>query len=256
MSVSRRQFLSTAVAGAAGLGAGSLWSSAPVRAEGLGDLLTSGSASLPPSAAPARLGTLLDYAVGIPSPEAISHAGHAGVIRYISDRRPGAEYMTGKPVAAAEATAMRAAGLTVVSNYQFGKAETADWKGGYPAGRQHAARGLEIHRAAGGPDDAPIYVSIDDNPTHSEFLIQIAPYLLGWRSVIGSGRMGVYANAPTISRVAATGLARWFWQHDWGTPKGYLHPAAHLHQLRGLRTVGGVNVDVNAIEKPDYGQWR
>lgn len=256
MPVSRRRFLSAAVVGAAGLATGGLRPPAPVHAEGLADLLTSGSASLPPSAPPAELGTLLDYAVGIPTPDAVARAGHAGVIRYISDRRPGAEYMTGKPLAATEATAMRAAGLTVVSNYQFGKAETADWKGGYPAGLQHAARGVEIHRAAGGPDQAPIYVSIDDNPTQTEFLTQIAPYLLAWRSVIGAARMGVYANAPTIARVSSTGLARWFWQHDWGTPQGYLHPAAHLHQIPGQATVGGVTVDVNTIEKADYGQWR
>ncbi|MFZ2512796.1 MAG: DUF1906 domain-containing protein [Gordonia sp. (in: high G+C Gram-positive bacteria)] len=234
-----------------------------MRADDLGSLLGSGSASLPPSAVPARLGTLLDYAVGVPTPDAVMRAGHAGVIRYISDRRPGAEYMTGKPLAAAEATAMRATGLAVVSNYQFGKDDTADWKGGYPAGRTHAARGVEIHRAAGGPDGAPIYVSIDDNPTQTQFLTQIAPYLLGWRSVIGAARMGVYANAPTIARVSATGLAHWFWQHDWGTPKGYLHPAAHLHQIPGhlhqipgQTTVGGVQVDVNTIEKAEYGQWR
>lgn len=258
-ALSRRSLLSAAAAGAAGLG-GLLLSPGAVRADSLLErvvgLAGSGSAQLPPSRpAGQQVGTILDYAVGIPTPEAVAGAGHAGVIRYISDRRPGAEYMTGKPLLAAEATAMRAAGLSVTSNYQFGKAETADWLGGYSGGLQHARRGVQLHREAGGPDTAPIYISIDDNPTQTQFATQIGPYLLAWRSVIGAERMGVYANAPTIQWVAALGLARWFWQHDWGTPKGYVHPAAHLHQIPGQQRVGGVTVDVNHVLVPQYGQW-
>lgn len=252
MSLSRRRFLSAV--GAAGAGASVLGSGGAARADSLADLLPSGSSELPPSLpANTSLGTLLDYAVGVPDPAAVKQAGHAGVIRYVSDPRE--PWMTGKPLHAAEATALRAAGLTVVSNYQFGKESTADWLGGYPAGLKHAARGVELHTAAGGPDTAPIYASIDDNPTFSQFVTQIAPYLLAWQSVIGPLRMGVYANAPTIGWVSSFGLARWFWQHDWGTPKGYLHPAAHLHQIPGQQKVGGVTVDVNTVLKPQYGQW-
>lgn len=253
VSVSRRRFFSTVAAGA---GAAALLATPTARADTLADLVPSGSSELPPSL-PAGVahGTILDYAVGIPSPEAVKAAGHAGVIRYISERRPGAEYMTGKPLRAEEATAMRAAGLTVVSNYQFGKEATADWLGGYPAGLDHAKRGVAIHRAAGGPDSAPIYVSVDDDPTFTQFVTQIAPYLLGWQSVIGPLRTGVYGNASVIQWASSFGLARWFWQHDWGTPQGYRHPSAHLHQLRGQKQVGGVTVDVNTILKPQYGQW-
>lgn len=249
MQLSRRRFLSTVTAGAVGLGVGALVPAGTAQAVG--------SSELPPSLPPGTsLGTLLDYAVGTPDPKAVAAAGHAGVIRYVSDRRPGAEYMTGKPLLAAEAAAMRAAGLTVVSNYQFGKAETADWLGGYPAGLQHGRRGAALHTEAGGPAGAPIYVSIDDDPSFSQFVTRIAPYLLAWNSVIGPARVGVYGNAQTIQWASNTGMARWFWQHDWGTPKGYLHPAAHLHQIPGQRTVGGINVDVNTVLKADYGQWR
>lgn len=258
-AVSRRRFFAAAATGAVVAGTTTIAASG-ARAEtgeGLAGALARGSSELPPSL-PANIshGTILDYAVGIPSPAAVKDAGHAGVIRYISERRPGAEYMTGKPLRADEAAAMRAAGLTVVSNYQFGKGDTADWLGGYPAGLDHGRRGVAIHRAAGGPDTAPIYVSIDDDPTFTQFVTQIAPYLLAWRSVIGAGRVGVYGNASTIQWASSFGMARWFWQHDWGTPKGYLHPAAHLHQIPGQRRVGGVTVDVNTVLKPDYGQWR
>ena len=52
------------------------------------------------------------------------------------------------------------------------------------------------------------------------------------------------------------GLGSYFWQHNWGSPKGAAHPAAHLHQVEiDKRTVGGVGVDINHILKPQFGQW-
>lgn len=208
---------------------------------------------------PGPLGRLIDYAGGIPSADAIRAAGYLGVIRYVSDRRPGAEWMVAKPLQAAEVASLRAAGLRIVSCYQYGKGPTADWRGGTEAGKKHAQRGVELHRAAGGPDGKPIYASIDDNPqTDAEFDL-IAGYLTGWQSVLGKGNVGVYANTPTIDRVRAAGLGSWFWQHDWGTPPGYVHPAAHLHQLSshngGRSRLDNVDVDINTILVADYGQW-
>ena len=208
------------------------------------------------AAADPGLGTIVDYAAGVPSAAAIAAAGHVGAIRYVSDRRPGAEWMTGKPMTAAEATALTGEGLQVVSCYQFGKGATADWRGGYDAGVTHATRGLELHTAAGGPANRPIYAAIDDNPTAAEFASMIGPYLLGWHSVVGRENTGVYANAPTITLAAAAGLGSWYWQHNWGTPKGFVHPAAHLHQIEiDKRRIEGVGIDVNTVLKADYGQW-
>jgi Domain of unknown function (DUF1906) len=214
------------------------------------------AAAFAPTAAAGHLGTLVDYSIGVPAAASIRAAGHAGAIRYVSDRRPGAEFMTGKPLRASEVEALRAAGLTIVSNYQFGKGPTADWRGGLEAGKRCADRGLQLHRAAGGPDAAPIYASIDDNPSAVEFVEMIGPYLTGWQSVVGNERVGVYANAPTIELARSAGLGSYFWQHNWGTPAGFVHPAANLHQFEINRTrLDGVRVDLNAILTPRYGQW-
>ncbi|MBF6131752.1 DUF1906 domain-containing protein [Nocardia otitidiscaviarum] len=238
--VNRRDFLARAAALAGGAAA----------------LGVAGAAVAPTVTARTSLGTLLDYAGGVPDARAIAEAGHIGVIRYVSDRRPGAEWMAGKPLLAAEVAALQAVGLSIVSCYQFGKGPTADWRGGFEAGKQHAQRGLELHNAAGGPDTAPIYASIDDNPSEGEFHDLIAPYLEGWEAVLGRERTGVYANTPTIDWTRGAGLGSWFWQHNWGTPKGFVHPAAHLHQFEiDKRTVDGVGVDLNAVLTPDYGQW-
>ncbi|MDV6303698.1 MULTISPECIES: DUF1906 domain-containing protein [Rhodococcus] len=206
--------------------------------------------------ADAGLGTLVDYSGGVPSASAIKNAGHLGAVRYVSDRRPDANWMIGKPMRKSEADALTSAGLEVVSNYQFGKGTTSDWRGGYAAGVKHAERGLELHLAAGGPADRPIYASIDDNPTAVEFATLIAPYILGWQSVIGAENTGIYANSPTIELASVAALGRWYWQHNWGTPKGFVHPDAHIHQIRIDKDfVGGVKVDINNILKADYGQW-
>jgi hypothetical protein len=214
------------------------------------------TAGAPRASATVVLGTLVDYAGGVPAAAAIRDAGHIGVIRYVSDRRPGAEWMEGKPLRAREVDQLHAAGLTIVSNYQFGKGPTADWRGGLEAGRKHAARGLELHLAAGGPEDRPIYASIDDNPSPVDFVAMIAPYILGWESVVGKENTGIYANAPTIELARAAGLGSWYWQHNWGTPKGFVHPSAHLHQIEiDKRAIDGVGVDINNVLAPEYGQW-
>jgi hypothetical protein len=200
-------------------------------------------------------GDLIDYAGGVPSAEAIKAAGFAGAIRYVSDRRPGAEWMVGKPMLIGEAQALQAAGLAVVSCYQFGKGETSDWRGGYDAGLKHAKRGLELHLAAGGPANKPIYASIDDNPTFDEFETLIAPFLKGWHDVLGKNLTGVYANAPTIGWSLDAGLGSYYWQHNWGS-NGVVHPAAHIHQYEIDKfAVDGVGVDRNRILKADYGRW-
>jgi hypothetical protein len=210
----------------------------------------------PPRASAAPLGVLLDYAAGVISAADIRAAGAAGAIRYVSDRRPGGAWMLGKPIQLPEARDLYHSGLKIVSCYQYGKQDTADWLGGQTAAVQHAQRGWQLHVAAGGSYGAPIYASIDDDPTPAQYKQQVAPYLRGWEAVLGHQRLGVYANSKTIDWALQDGLGSYFWQHNWGSPKGFVHPAAHLHQVEiDKRNVGGVGVDVNHILKPRFGQW-
>lgn len=239
MSVSRRDVLKFAAATPGVLGLG---------------VVASSLHAAPASAG--SLGTLLDYAAGVIPASQIRAAGAVGAIRYVSDRRPGGAWMLGKPIQLSEARDLSGNGLKIVSCYQYGKGSTADWLGGASAGVQHARRGSELHAAAGGPTSAPIYASIDDNPSYEQYKNQIVPYLRSWESVIGHQRTGVYANSKTIDWAVNDGLGSYFWQHNWGSPKGYTHPAAHLHQVEiDKRKVGGVGVDVNQILKPQFGQW-
>jgi hypothetical protein len=134
--------------------------------------------------------------------------------------------------------------------------DAADWLGGQSAGVQHAKRGWQLHTAAGGPANVPIYASIDDDPSFEQYQAQVAPYLRGWESVVGHQRTGVYGNSKTIEWALHDGLGSYFWQHNWGSPGGRTHPAAHLHRVEiDKRHVGGVGVDINNICKPQFGQW-
>jgi hypothetical protein len=220
---------------------------------GLG--VAAGSACAPAASADG-LGVLLDYAAGVIPANQIRAAGALGSIRYVSDRRPGGSWMLGKPIQLPEARDLNQNGLKIVSCYQYGKESSADWLGGQSAGVNHAKRGWQLHTAAGGPASAPIYASIDDDPSYEQYKSQVAPYLRGWESVLGHQRVGVYANSKTIDWALQDGLGSYFWQHNWGSPRGYTHPAANLHQVEiDKRNVGGVGVDINNICKPQFGQW-
>jgi hypothetical protein len=243
MSVSRRELLKYAAAAPALAGLGGAISSA-----------TTPAAASP--ASPTPLGILLDYAAGVIKAADIRAAGASGAIRYVSDRRPGGAWMLGKPIQLPEARDLYQNGMKIVSCYQYGKQDTADWLGGQNAGVTHAKRGWALHVAAGGSYGAPIYASIDDDPSLDQYKSQVAPYLRGWESVLGHQRVGVYANSKTIEWAVQDGLGTYFWQHNWGSPKGYTHPAASLHQVEiDERSVGGIGVDVNHILKPRFGQW-
>jgi hypothetical protein len=132
-------------------------------------------------------------------------------------------------------------GLKIVSNYQYGKADTADWLGGPAAGLRPANRDWELHFAAGGSYGAAIYASIDDDPTCEQEKQLVAPYIRGWESVLGRHRVGRYANSKAIESALQDGLGSWFWQHNWGPPGRVAHPAAHRHQVEvDPRQVAGV----------------
>lgn len=203
-------------------------------------------------------GTIIDFSSGIPSPAAIKRAGHIGAIRYVSNKRPGAAWMTGKPVTLQEAAANAAAGLPTASVYQFGRAETADWKQGAAGAAIHAPQAISLHKAAGGPTHRPIYIAIDDNPTREHYTQFIRPYLQAFSKALSVAgyQTGVYGNYNVIEWASQDGIGTFYWMHDWGS-NGKIHPKTTIHQLPQSRqqTIENVIVDVNEVYASDWGQW-
>lgn len=204
------------------------------------------------------LGTVLDYSAGVPSGGAVRAAGHLGTVRYVSQRRPGADWMTGKPVTLTETREHAAHDLKTASVYQYGRAETADWLRGAAGAATHAPQAIALHRAAGGPTGRPIYVAIDDNPTGAQYENQIRPYLRAFQVALTAAgyQTGVYGNYNVIDWAVRDGIGSFYWMHDWGSG-GKIHPRTTIHQLPQSRQVrvGGVVCDLNHVYAADWGQW-
>lgn len=238
VSVSRRTFLRTAAVAAA---VGTVGASVP-QAHALGPVL----------------GTVIDYAAGVPSGASVKAAGHLGAVRYVSQRRPDAQWMVGKPVMLNETRDFAANGLSTASVYQFGRANTADWLQGAAGAGVHAPQAIALHRAAGGPNGRPIYVAIDDNPTWDQYNRQIRPYLQAFQLALGAAGLqtGVYGNYNVIEWASKDNIGTFYWMHDWGSG-GKIHPRTTIHQLpvSRQRKIGNLTVDINNVYAHDWGQW-
>ncbi|MDN6137750.1 DUF1906 domain-containing protein [Corynebacterium sp.] len=233
---------------------GAVAAAAGTLAIGVGTATASRASALGPI-----LGTVIDYSAGVPSASAIKAAGHLGAVRYVSEKRPNAQWMAGKPVTLKEIQAMSGQGLATASVYQYGRAETADWKQGAAGAAVHAPKAISIHRAAGGPTGRPIYIAIDDNPTRSQYDSLIKPYLVAFSAALRAAgySIGIYGNYNVIDWAIKDGIGSYFWMHDWGSG-GKIHPRTTIHQLpqNKQRTIDGVVVDINNVYAQDWGQWK
>lgn len=220
--------------------------------------------------ASAANGKLIDFAERLVPADQVAAAGYTGVLVYVSELRPGATFDF-KPVTREYADALRALGLQVVSIYQYGKPgwpTPSDYTRGYDGGVSDAQTALLLHVAAGGPDSAPIFFSIDEDIDFATWKSVAVQWLRGINSVIGVERTGVYGHAGVCGWAIADGVIghsttpgyRWAWQtRAWSD--GEREAAAVLYQ-RVIVTasdpgisLGGTHVDEDDILAADYGQW-
>lgn len=221
--------------------------------------------------ASAESGTLIDFAEKLVPADQVAAAGYTGALVYVSELRPGATFDF-KPVTREYADALRALGLQVVSCYQYGKPNwpgaPSDFTRGYDGGVADAQTALVLHVAAGGPESAPIFFSIDEDIDAATWKTVAVQWLRGINSVLGVERTGVYGSAAVCGWAIADGVIgnsttpgyRWAWQtRAWSN--GKREPAAVLFQ-RVIVTasdpgisLGGTHVDEDDILAADYGQW-
>lgn len=213
---------------------------------------------------------LIDFSARKIPPHQITAAGYDGVVAYVSEARPGSN-LGAKPVGRQYADALRAEGLHIVSNYQYGKpgsATPSDFTRGFAGGVADAQTALRLHDEAGGPDHAPIIFSIDEDidlPTWNDIAVN---WFRGINSVLGLDRTGIYGHSrvcawaiqdEVIGRSTSPGRT-WAWQtRAWS--QGEREPTAVLFQAvidtpsNPGPVVGGIHVDVNEVLAPDFGQW-
>src|SRR3954470_4953094 len=233
-------------------------------------VLYGASASVAVPAAAAATPRLIDFAMRQIPAEHIRAAGYSGVINYVSLSRPGSS-MGAKPITRPYAESLTAAGLVIVSNYQYGKpggTAPSDFTRGFAGGVADARTACQLHTAAGGGQSAPIFFTIDDDINRNTWDTVALPWFRGINSVIGVQRTGIYGGINTCQWATADGVIgssrtrdhRWAWQtRSWS--RGQIDPAAVLYQ-RVVSTasnpgpvVGGLEVDVNDVLAQDCGQW-
>ncbi|MCV6964164.1 twin-arginine translocation pathway [Mycobacterium intermedium] len=227
---------------------------------------TAGALPATPGATP----KLIDFAMRQIPAEQIRAAGYHGVINYVSLSRPGSSFGA-KPITRQYADQLKAAGLMIVSNYQYGKpggTAPSDFKRGFAGGVADARTAWKLHTAAGGGQSAPIFFTIDEDISHETWKTVALQWFRGINSVLGVQRTGVYGGIDVCKWAAADGVIgssrtpgrRWAWQTKaWSG--GQVFPAAVLYQ-RVVSTasnpgpkVGGQEVDVNDMLAEDCGQW-
>ncbi|OMC48378.1 DUF1906 domain-containing protein [Mycobacterium sp. IS-1264] len=214
--------------------------------------------------------TLIDFAERRIAPGEIKSAGYDGVVNYVSEERPGAHFEA-KPITREYADALRAAGLHIVSNFQYGKPgwpTPSDYTRGYDGGVADAQTALRLHGAAGGTNSAPIFFSVDDNIDENTWNGPAVQWFRGINSVLGVGRTGIYGHARACGWAIRDGVIgnsttpghRWAWQtRSWSN--GAREPMAVLYQAvvnspsNPGPLLGGINVDVDEVLAADYGQW-
>ena len=213
---------------------------------------------------------LIDFAERRIAPDEIKSAGYDGVVNYVSESRPGANFEA-KPITREYANSLRAAGLQIVSNFQYGKpgwANPSDFTRGHDGGVADAQTALGLHNAAGGGGSAPIFFSIDDSIDVNTWNSVAVEWFRGINSVLGVGRTGIYGHAQACGWAIRDGVIgnstsaghRWAWQtRSWSN--GQREPAAVLFQAvvnspgNPGPLLGGINVDVDDVLAADFGQW-
>jgi hypothetical protein len=213
---------------------------------------------------------LIDFAERLVPPDQIKSAGYGGAVVYVSESRPGANFDF-KPVTREYADALRAAGLHIVSNFQYGKPgwpDPSDFTRGYDGGVADAQTALRLHTAAGGPDSAPIFFSVDEDIDLDTWNTVAVEWYRGINSVLGVDRTGIYGHSracawaiddDVIGRSTTAGH-RWAWQtRAWSD--GEREPRAVLYQVvvnspsSPGPLIGGIHVDVDDVLAADFGQW-
>jgi hypothetical protein len=213
---------------------------------------------------------LIDFAERTIPPDEIKSAGFAGVVNYVSESRPGANFEA-KPITREYADALRAEGLQIVSNYQYGKpgwSAPSDFTRGYDGGVADAQTAMRLHAAAGGRDSAPIFFSIDDDIDVDTWKSVAVEWFRGINSVLGMNRTGIYGHSGACAWAIEDGVIgrstsaghRWAWQtKSWS--HGQREPTAVLYQYvvnspeSPGTLLGGIRVDEDEVLAADFGQW-
>ncbi|HEX4454685.1 MAG TPA: glycoside hydrolase domain-containing protein [Kofleriaceae bacterium] len=183
----------------------------------------------------------VDYSFSRPSLSGLHADGYTFVARYLSND-------PGKDLSKAEANAIIAADMSVVSNWE---ASSTDSLSGYNQGVDDAKTANAEAAADGAPGTRPIYFSVDFDAAESQ-QATINAYFDGVASVIGRSRTGAYGGYWVIKRLFDAGKIAWGWQtYAWSG--GNWDSRAQVRQVQN-DILGGC-CDKDEAVATDFGQW-
>src|SRR5260370_10607665 len=168
----------------------------------------------------------LDYVNG-PHLADMKAAGVAFVCRYLSFVN---NLTQGKLLTAAEAKGLSAAGISLVSNYEWYANRPLE---GAASGVQDAQIAANQHAACGGPPMRPIYFSVDIDVDGA----QVLDYFKGVASVIGESRTGAYGSYRVLQYLLNVGAIAWGWP-TFARAGGLLGVVPHHHQYHNGIVMG------------------
>jgi len=200
---------------------------------------------------------VLDYSFARFSGAQVHDLGAVAVCRYLTVINPETE---GKLLTHAEAKGLSAAGIGIVSTFEY---QAGDALGGYQQGKEYAALAQQQHTAVGGPAGRPIYFGVDfdvpdyaphlpNTPEHAHAKLgTIADYFHGINDTLGGPHLtGCYGGYWVIKRLFEAGLIGQGWQTvAWSAGQRYPRAALLQNGFFG-------SYDVSFADVADFGQWR
>ncbi|WP_379150868.1 glycoside hydrolase domain-containing protein [Paenibacillus sp. sgz5001063] len=159
-----------------------------------------------------------------------------------------------KRLTRAEAAAISAAGLQIVSVYETTASRAL---GGRDAGLADGAAAAQTAIAVGQPEGSRIYFAVDFDASASQ-MASVIQYIKAAGEASPKFRTGVYGSAAVVEAVMAAKACTGFWQtYAWS--RGRKAEGIHIYQYdngpKGLgQPIHGVNVDMN-LSSGDAGWW-
>lgn len=178
--------------------------------------------------------------LNITTASALKKAGFAYTARYLGN--------SWKTFDAAEAKAIRKAGLKLVSIFQKSADRSAYFT--EEQGRQDGRDAVKAAQNVGQPAGTAIYFAVDFDAGKSA-IPNILAYFKGVRQTLHTYKLGIYGSYTVM--LAVKGLADYYWQtYAWSY--GKVADFIHMHQYENNIKVAGVLIDRNDIRK-NPGDW-
>lgn len=176
----------------------------------------------------------------------LKRAGFVGVFRYAATDRDDVNISRG------EADDLKAHGIEIAIVNEHSAAYLL---GGYNTGHQTALGARNVCREAG-LEDGVIYMGGDSESlqTSQGNLAAVAAAMRGCGDAIGRENAGYYGSYYVIDYlVNHEPWIQWYWQTvAWSG--GHFHPKRNAYQHASTATVGGVELDLDDLVTPNWGQ--